>query len=117
MTGARGFRLYALVSTGLIAAGVAGFSLAYDGAARQAVFVSAGVALVLQLLAFVVARLFAASGNGIAGWSLGAVVCIVSLVIYGFVVRAIGLPSDAAMISLATFFFLTEVIEPPFLTI
>ena len=42
---------------------------------------------------------------------------IVSLVVYGFVCRATGLPTGAAMVSLATFFFLTEVIEPPFLSI
>ena len=48
-------------------------------------------------------------------WAM--VLCLVSLVIYGFVCRAAGLPTNAGMISLATFFFLTEVIEPPFLSI
>ena len=115
--GARGIRLYALASAGLIAVATWLFAFAYDGPARQAVLVSAVVAFVLQMLAFSVARLLAASGNGIAGWGLGAVVCLVSLVVYGFVCRAAGLHTDAAMISLATFFFLTEVIEPPFLNI
>ena len=116
MTGPRGIRLYALASAGLILVGAWAFAFAYEGAERRAVFISAGVAFVLQLLAFAVARLLAAGGNAVAGWGLGAVVCIFSLVIYGFVCRAAGIPSDAAMISLATFFFLTEVIEPPFLT-
>jgi hypothetical protein len=45
------------------------------------------------------------------------VICLVALVAYGFVSRALGLPSNAALLSLATFFFLTELIEPPFLNI
>ena len=113
--GTRGIQLYALASLALIAVAAGIFSWVYDGAARQAVLVSAAIAFVLQMLAFVIARLFAATGNAIAGWGLGAVVCLVSLVIYGYVCRAMGMPSDAAMLSLATFYFLTEVIEPPFL--
>ena len=115
--GARGIRLYALASAAVIAVAVGAFALAWDGDKRDAVLVSAGVAWVLQLVAFAIARLLAATGNAIAGWGLGAIVCLVSLVVYGFVCRATGLPTDAAMLSLATFFFLTEVIEPPFLNI
>ena len=116
--GLRGLRLYALASFVVIAVAAGAFSLAWDdGAARQVVLASAGLAFVVQLVAFAVARLLAANGHGIAGWGLGAVFCFVALVVYGFVCRAAGLPTSAGMISLATFFFLTEVIEPPFLTI
>ena len=116
--GLRGIRLYALASFVVIAVAAGAFSLAWDdGAARQVVLVSAGLAFVVQLVAFAVARLLAANGHGIAGWGLGAVFCFVALVVYGFVCRAAGLPTSAGMISLATFFFLTEVIEPPFLNI
>jgi hypothetical protein len=31
--------------------------------------------------------------------------------------RAFGLPQNAALLSLATFFFLTELIEPPLLSV
>lgn len=117
LVGGRGIRLYALASLAVIVVAAGALALAYDGAARQVVLLSAVVAYVLQLLAFAVARLLAAGGHGIAGWGLGAAICLVSLVVYGFVCRAAGLPSDAGMISLATFFFLTEVIEPPFLHI
>jgi hypothetical protein len=48
---------------------------------------------------------------------MGAVLCFATLVVYGFVSRALGLPSNAALLSLATFFFLTELIEPPLLTV
>lgn len=118
LPGLRGIRLYALASFVVIAVAAGAFSFAWDdGAARQAVLVSAALAYVVQLVAFAVARLLAANGHGIAGWGLGAAFCFVILVVYGFVCRAIGLPTSAGMISLATFFFLTEVIEPPFLNI
>ena len=116
--GLRGIRLYALACFVVIAVAAGAFTFAWDdGAARQVVLVSAALAFVVQLVAFAVARLLAASGHGIAGWGLGAVFCFVALVVYGFVCRATGLPTSAGMISLATFFFLTEVIEPPFLNI
>ena len=115
---ARGLVLYGLacvVAIGL-AAGV--FVAIYPGSGeRQAVLVSALVALVVQLVAFSFARLLAARGNGIAGWGMGAVLCMATLVVFGFVSRALGLPSNAALLSLATFFFLTELIEPPLLTV
>jgi cobalamin synthase len=82
---------------------------------RRAIWTSAAVALLVQVGAFAIARRFAARDNGIAGWTLGAVICLTALVIYGFVSRALGLPSNAALLSLATFFFLTELIEPPLL--
>ncbi|MEO7711387.1 MAG: hypothetical protein ABIV10_00545 [Gemmatimonadaceae bacterium] len=84
---------------------------------RHAVLVSAVVALVVQMVAFAIARLMAASGNGVAGWALGAAICLVALVIHGFVSRGLGLPSNVALLSLATFFFLTELIEPPLLNV
>ena len=115
---ARGLGLYMLASVLAVGLAAAVFTTIYGAPAeRQAVLVSALVALVVQALAFVVARRFAASGNGVAGWTLGAVICLVSLVMYGFVSRATGMPSNAALLSLATFFFLTELIEPPLLNV
>ena len=108
--------LYTLVCLVVIA--LAGAVLAMLWGApleRRAVLVSALVALVVQMVAFAIARLLAANGNGIAGWALGAVICLVVLVIHGFVSRGLGLPSNVALLSLATFFFLTELIEPPLL--
>jgi hypothetical protein len=112
----RGLALYVLACL-LVVGLVAGVFFAAYGTAgdRRAVLVSAVVALVVQTLAFAVARLMAAGGNGVAGWVLGAVICLTTLVIYGFVGRALGLPSAAALLSLATFFFVTELIEPPLL--
>jgi hypothetical protein len=114
----RGLALYGLACVVMI--GLAGGVLTVvfgTSPERSAVWVSALVALVVQLVAFSIARLLADRGQGIAGWALGAVICIAALVIYGFVSRALGQPSNAALLSLATFFFLTELIEPPLLTV
>ncbi len=114
----RALALYALGC--LIAIGLAAAVLAmvYGSAPdRRAVLVSAVVAFVIQVIAFAIARLLAAGGHGVAGWGLGAVICLTALVIYGFVSRGLGLPSNVALLSLATFFFLTELIEPPLLNV
>jgi hypothetical protein len=114
----RGLALYALAC--LVAIGLAtGVLIVVYGspAEREAVVVSAVLALVVQVAAFAIARLMAGRGSVIAGWGLGAVICFAALVVYGFVSRALGLPSNAALVSLATFFFLTELIEPPLLTV
>ena len=112
----RGLTLYALAC--VVAIGLAGgvFTAIYaSGPERSAVWISAVVALVVQMVAFAIARILADGGHGIAGWGLGAVICIIALVVFGFVSRALGLPSNAALLSLATYFFLTELIEPPLL--
>ena len=112
----RGLLLYALSCSVVI--GLAGgvlSSIYAESAARTAVWVSALLALVVQTVAFTIARILADRGNGIAGWGLGAAICFAVLVVYGFASRALGLPQTAALVSLATYFSLTELIEAPFL--
>jgi hypothetical protein len=114
----RALLLYGLAC--VVAIGLAGgvFSAVYLTAPeRSAVWVSALVALVVQMVAFAIARALVDVGHGIAGWGLGAVICLVALIVYGFASRALGLPSNAALLSLATYFFLTELIEPPLLNV
>jgi hypothetical protein len=114
----RGLALYGLASVVAIGLAAGVFVALYpDPLARKAILGSAIVALVVQLVAFAIARLLADRGNAIAGWGVGAMICFAALVVYGFVSRALGLPPNAALLSLATFFFLTELIEPPLLTI
>jgi hypothetical protein len=121
MTGksmSRSVLLYGLAC--VVAIGLAGgvFTAVYATVPeRWAVWVSALVALVVQVVAFAIARALAGGGHGIAGWGLGAVICLAALIIYGFASRALGLPSNAALLSLATYFFLTELIEPPLLNV
>ncbi|MEP6729268.1 MAG: hypothetical protein ABJE10_01455 [bacterium] len=114
----RSLALYALASAVVI--GLAGgvFTAVYGTAPeRSAIWISAVVALLVQIAAFSIARLMTDSGHGIAGWGLGAVICVIALVVFGLVSRALGLPSNAALLSLATYFFLTELIEPPLLNV
>jgi hypothetical protein len=114
----RGLTLYALAC--VVAIGLAGgvFTVVYSsGPERSAVWISAVAALVVQLVAFAIARILADGGHGIAGWGLGAVICIIALIVFGLVSRALGLPQNAALLSLATYFFLTELIEPPLLNV
>ncbi|MEP6989325.1 MAG: hypothetical protein ABJA80_00230 [bacterium] len=114
----RAVLLYGLAC--VVAIGLAGgvFTAVFGTSAeRVAVWVSALVALVVQLVAFAIARSLVEGGHGIAGWGLGAVICLLALVVFGFASRALGLPSNAALLSLATYFFLTELIEPPLLNV
>ena len=112
----RAVLLYGLSSAMVIGLTGGVFTAVYGSAPdRMAVWVSAIVALVVQLVAFGIARAMADEGHGIAGWGLGAVICLIALIIYGFASRALGLPSNAALLSMATYFSLTELIEAPFL--
>jgi hypothetical protein len=112
----RAFTLYALSCVVVIGLAAGVMTAVFEaGPTRSAVWVSAGVALVVQLVAFGIARTLANGGNGIAGWGLGAVICLLVLIVYGFSSRALGLPQNAALLSLATYFSLTELIEAPFL--
>lgn len=112
----RAVLLYALLSVVIVvAAGALLAAVVFSGAAaRHAIVVSACVALVVQLFAFAVLRLVARDPrNAMAGWGLGALLRMVTLVVYGLVaVKALGLAPVAALISLATFFFLSMLVEP-----
>ncbi len=122
MTATRSFGramvLYALASVVAIAMAAGVLMTIYSTPAEQrVVWLSAGVGLVVQIVTFGIARVLVERGHGIAGWGLGAVICFVALIVFGFVSRALGLPSNAALLSLATYFFLTELIEPPLLNV
>ncbi len=109
------YGLVCLVAVGL-AAGV--FTAIYGSRdERMAVWISALVAFVVQQAAFAIARLMAERGHGIAGWGIGAIICFAALFVFGFASRAVGLPQSAALVSFATYLFVTELIEPPFLNV
>ena len=108
--------LFAVVSVLIVV--LAGVVLAtfYPGAAdRHAIVVSGCIALVVQLFAFAVVHLVPRE-HVIAGWGLGALLRFAILGLYGLVVaRAVGLPTAAATVSLALFFFLSTLVEPLFI--
>ena len=107
------FAIYAFASAALIAATGWLLTLAFPTASdRHAMIVSALVAYVVQLLAFAVARAWAAT-NVVAGWGMGMLIRFIVLAIYAFLSsRVLGLPVAAALVSLAAFFFVSTLLEP-----
>ena len=116
MTTGRAVAVYAAISLAIIAAGGWMFSLLYPSPDEQrAVLVSAVVAFVVQLVGFLFAR-YTVRTNPFAGWGAAMLLRFGTLAIYALVVvRLAGLPSGAALISLATFFFVSTLVEPPLL--
>lgn len=110
--------LYALLSAAVMLLAGLFLALAFRSTDRslEAVLVSAVVVLVVQVGAFALAQRFARRGQAIAGWGVGALISMGTLVAFGFLAGAVGLPRTVALLSLATFLFLTELIEPPLLT-
>ena len=81
--------------------------------ADRAIWTSAGVAFVVQIVAFVIVMLSAKKKNVIAGWGATAVLRFLVLAVYALVfVESLGLPSAPALISLAAFFFASTLVEP-----
>ncbi|MDH5235637.1 MAG: hypothetical protein OEW77_11825 [Gemmatimonadota bacterium] len=81
----------------------------------RAVWTSAVIAFGVQMVAFAVARPFVAT-NPIAGWGLGSLLRLAVLLVYAFAgVKALGLASGPALVSLAAFLFVTMLVEPLFL--
>jgi hypothetical protein len=78
----------------------------------RAIGISGAVALVVQSAAFSLSRAVGA-GNIAARLGMGALLRFFALAIYALLVIVVfKLPATAALISLATFFFVSTVIEP-----
>lgn len=106
---------YTLVSAALVALLGWVMTLMFSGqAARRAIVVAGLVVVVVQAGAFVLARR-SAPAYRIAAWGAGAGISLLSLIAFGFVARAQGMPMEPALLGMATFLFATELIEPFFL--
>lgn len=82
----------------------------------RAIWVSAGVAFGVQLLTFAMLKL-AGPKNVMAAWGVGALVRLVTLVVFMMViVSAMGLSASAPLF-LAVFLFVTMVVEPLLLSL
>jgi hypothetical protein len=105
--------LFAMLSLVLIALAAWGMTFMYESPdAARAVWTSAAVAFSVQVIAFAIVKL-SAKTNVMAGWGVGAILRFLVLGVYALVfVKALGLPSGAALISLVAFFFLSTLIEP-----
>jgi hypothetical protein len=106
---------YALASLALVTALGVVLALVFTGEeARRALLISGLVVAVVQSGAFMLARR-ASPANRIAGWGAGAGISLLSLIAFGFVARAQGMPLEPALLGMATYLFATELIEPFFL--
>ena len=105
--------LFAALSFVLIALAAWVMTFMYESPdAARAVWMSAAVAFSVQVIAFAIVKL-SAKTNVMAGWGVGAILRFLVLGVYALVfVKALGLPSGAALISLVAFFFLSTLIEP-----
>lgn len=114
----KGFLLFALATVALIGGAAWLFTLGFDGPGdAAAIRLSAIVAVVVQLVGFALLRMLGGRSL-IAGRGAGAIVRLLTLPIYAvLVVKVLALPPTAALLSLATFFFLTTLIEPLFLKV
>ena len=105
--------LFAVLSLVLIA--VVGWVMTFvfdSPTAAQAIWTSAAIAFAVQVIAGAIVKLSART-NVIAGWGVGAIIRFVVLAVYALVfVKALGLPSTAALVSLAAFFFVSTLLEP-----
>lgn len=116
MTTGRAVAVYSVISLVILAVGSWIFSVVFPGPTeRRAVYTSAGIAFVVQIVGFLAAR-HTRGTNPFAGWGMGMLLRFATLAVYGFlVVGQLGLPSTAALLSLATFFFVSTLVEPPLL--
>jgi hypothetical protein len=111
----KSFAGFAGACIAIIAAIAAAAALFTGPEARQAVFASALVALVVQLAAFSVTRLLHRA-NTMLGWGIGSGMRFVALVLYAIVVAKLWQPPvAAALLSFAAFLFVTTLVEPLFL--
>lgn len=80
----------------------------------HAIEVSAVLAFAVQSFAFAVVLLVAGTGTNVfPAWGLGMLLRLAALAVMGFwLVRALGLRAEPALLSLATFFFVTTLVEP-----
>lgn len=108
----RGLAIFAAAALLAIAAAGAVLALVFRSpGSGRAIVVSAALAWGVQLFTFAVVKL-AGRGRVMAAWGLGVVMRLGLLLLHALVgVRVLGLPAAPALLSLATFLFLTTLIE------
>ncbi|MBL0172739.1 MAG: hypothetical protein IPP90_18935 [Gemmatimonadaceae bacterium] len=86
-----------------------------DAESVRAVHASAWMSVGVQIVTFSIARLVARQ-QVIAGWGLGVVLRFAMVAFWAFLgIKALGLQSGPALLSLVIFFFVSTLIEPIFL--
>lgn len=117
MTAVRSLGLFAAISAAIIFHSWLVLRLIFTtGAEQQAMLLSAGLAFAVQTGAFALLAPGktggAVSGELMVRWGMGAVIRLFVLVIFAVLASVLQLPLDAALVSLATYFFLTMLAEP-----
>ena len=117
MTATRSLGLFAAISLAIIIVAALALRLVFTSEAqRQALLVSAGLAFAVQVGAFAFLApgksAGAAPGELLLRWGMGAVIRLVVLVMFAVLANVLRLPLDAALVGLATYFFLTMMAEP-----
>lgn len=103
---------YAVLSAAVIGIAALIFQLVFPAPeARAAIRFAGALAFVVQNVAFAIAVRMAPA-HAIAGWGIGAMMALATVVIFAFVADARALPLEPALISLATYLFVTDVFEP-----
>ena len=87
----------------------------HDDLAARSLWISAAAVVVVQAITFSLMRLMQPV-NVMAGYALGFMVRIISLLLFGFFgVPGFGLSLQPALLGMAGFFFISTLIEPFFL--
>lgn len=110
------FTRYAAATVGLVLVLGVLLILAFRGPGdAEAIWLSAGIAIVVQLAASALGRA-AGHNNVMARMGTGALLRLLTIVVWALLVaKVILLPLTAALVSLAAFFFTTTLIEPLFI--
>lgn len=109
----KGLGRYAIATIGVVLIVGGLLSLAFRGPGDVgAIWLSAGIAVAIQLAAFPLGRL-AGANNLMARMGTGALLRLLTVVVYAILAaKVIAVPLVAALISLAAFLFLSTLIEP-----
>ena len=110
----KGLGRYAIATFGVVLGVGALLSLAFRGPGdATAIWLSAAIALAVQFAAVSLGRIVGANNNIMARMGTGAILRLVTVVVYALVAaKLLTIPLMAALISLAAFFFLATLIEP-----
>ena len=117
VTAVRSLGMFAAISAAIIFHSWLVLRLVFTtGPEQQAMLLSAGLAFAVQTSAFALLTPGktdgALSGELLLRWGMGAVIRLFVLVVFAVVAGVLQLPLDAALVSLATYFFLTMLAEP-----
>ena len=114
----RGFAIFAAAALAAIALAGGALALVFRSpGSGRAIAISAALAWGVQLFTYAVLRL-AGRSKVMAAWGLGAVMRLALLLLYALLgIKVLALPAAPALLSLATFLFISTLIESRLLSV